>query len=63
MTLAMMAMMPMRVGAAALPTERRADSGHHHGGAEDGGAGDHQELVGQLAQLGLLAGKPEHAAR
>lgn len=26
MTLAMMAMMPMRVGAAALPTERRADS-------------------------------------
>lgn len=37
--------------------------GHHHGGAEDGGAGDHQELVGQLAQRGLLAGKPEHAAR
>ena len=36
---------------------------HYDGGAEDGGAGDHQELIGQQAQLGVLAGKAQYAAR
>ncbi len=36
---------------------------HHNGGAEDGGAGDHQIVVGERAQLGILAGKAQHATR